>query len=253
MKLHARVLGEGRPLLILHGLFGMSDNWQSLAKRWAEEFAVHLIDLRNHGRSPHHPDISYQAMADDLQAYCGDNNLEKILLLGHSMGGKAAMLLAALQPELIEKMIVVDIGPKEYPLHHQMVIEALEALPLSELQSRSEAEQKFASELEPGVRLFLLKNLYWKEKDQLAWRFNLRNLVNQIEEVGAALPAQAYVEVPTLFVRGGASDYITDADWAQIQNQFPNARLETLAGAGHWLHAEKPTQFYPLVREFLAP
>lgn len=252
MKLHARVVGqEGPVLVVLHGLFGMSDNWQSLGKQWSRDFQVHLLDLRNHGRSPHHPDVSYEAMSEDLVEYFEQEQLGEINLLGHSMGGKVAMLTAALHPEYLARLIVADIGPRAYPPHHQFILDALAALPLDELRSRADAEAQFAPELPEGVRLFLLKNLYWREKDRLDWRFNRPALSEQIEKVGAALPAQAYVDLPTLFIRGGASDYISDADWPAILQQFPQAELESIPGAGHWLHAEKPAAFDRVLRRFL--
>lgn len=252
MKLHARKMGQKGPVLVvLHGLFGMSDNWQSLGKQWSRDFQVHLLDLRNHGRSPHHPDISYEAMSEDLVEYFVQEELRELNLLGHSMGGKVAMLTAALHPEYLSRLIVADIGPRAYPPHHQFILDALAALPLDELRSRADAEAKFAPELPEGVRLFLLKNLYWRERDRLDWRFNRPALSEQIEKVGAALPVQAYVDLPTLFIRGSASDYISDADWPAILQQFPRAELESIAGAGHWLHAEKPAAFDRVLRSFL--
>lgn len=250
MKLFSKILGEGDPLVIMHGVFGMSDNWHTLGKRWSEKHQVHLLDLRNHGRSPHSDEFSYEAMSDDVLEYLNDHSIDRANLLGHSMGGKVAMLFAVLNEERVNKLIVADIAPKPYPPHHQEIIDALESLRLNQLSSRSEAEAQFALS-DVGVRLFLLKNLYWKDKDKLGWRFNLPVIAREINEVGESLPPQAIYYGPTLFARGGNSGYIADSDMDEIQTHFPQAELITIQGAGHWLHAEKPTEFYDAVNEFL--
>ncbi len=252
MKLHSTVKGNGPHLIIMHGVFGMSDNWSSLGRKWSEEFTVHLLDMRNHGRSPHSDVFSYEAMADDLLEYLDDHQIEKPYLLGHSMGGKVAMLFAVYHPERVGKMVVADIAPKAYKPHHQDVLEALHGLRLDEIQSRGEAEEKFSKKLDEGTRQFLLKSLYWKEKDQMAWRFNLKAISASITQVGEALPPNAFFDGPTLFVRGGASNYIQDEDLGEIHNHFPEATLETIAEAGHWLHAQKPKEFFAVVNDFLS-
>lgn len=253
MKLHATILGEGTPLLILHGFLGMSDNWKTLGRQFSEEgFEVHLIDQRNHGRSPHSEDFSYTLLARDIDEYCKEHDLEKCVLLGHSMGGKVAMLTAALFPHLIEKLIVVDIAPKYYAPHHQQILKGLKAVDEASLSSRGEAEDllsKYVSH--PGVRLFLLKNLYWKSKGKLALRLNLDALIQNIEAVGEALPDDAYFNKPTLFVKGEQSDYITDKDEALIRKHFPLAQIVSIANAGHWVHAEDKNAFFAAVMQFL--
>ncbi len=250
MKLYSNIMGEGAPLIIMHGVFGMGDNWQTLGRKWAEQYEVHLLDMRNHGRSPHSDDFSYELMSDDLLEYMETHDMETARILGHSMGGKVAMLFSVYNPEKVEKVVVADIAPKPYKPHHQNILEALQGLDLDNISSRSEADEQFAIKDE-GTRQFLLKSLYWKEKGKLGWRFNLPVIAREIEKVGEPLPAQAIYYGPTLFVRGGNSWYIKDDDMEEIEAHFPEARLETIEGAGHWLHAEKPRQFFSVVDEFL--
>ena len=250
MKLYSKILGEGAPLVILHGLFGMSDNWQTLGRKWAEDFEVHLLDMRNHGRSPHSPEFNYEEMSDDVLEYLDTHGLPSAHIIGHSMGGKIAMLFAVLHEDRVDKLVIADIAPKLYPPHHQDIIAALKNLDLTSMTNRKEAEEAFQI-TDPGTRQFLLKNLYWKEKSVLDWRFNLNIIADQINEVGERLPAQAMYHGPTIFVRGGKSGYITDEDMYEIEAHFPQAQLLTIDGAGHWLHAEKPQEFFDEVSGFL--
>jgi esterase len=251
MKLWSQIIGEGPDLIIMHGLFGMSDNWQGLAKKWGSDFRVHLLDMRNHGRSPHSNEFSYELMAEDLLQYLDDNRLERLTILGHSMGGKVAMLFSVFYPERVERLIVADIAPKAYKPHHQLVLEALGALDLNKVKSRKEATEAFGSQLEFGVQQFLLKNLYWETKEQLAWRFNLPVIAREIIKVGDSLAPNAFFDEPTLFLRGGDSGYIKDEDFDEIYEHFPQAEIKTVSGAGHWLHAQKPKEVYQLVKDFL--
>lgn len=252
MELFSQIHGKGEPLIIMHGLFGMSDNWQSLGRKWAENYEVHMLDMRNHGRSPHSDEFSYELMADDLVAYLDQHQLESANILGHSMGGKVAMLFAVLNPERTRRLIIADIAPKPYEPHHGEIIAALEALDLSQVKKRSDADALFGPDLHPGVRQFLLKNLYWEEKDKMAWRFNLPVLAREIQKVGEGLAANAYYDGPCLFLRGTDSWYIQDEDMDLILSHYPEAQLETISKAGHWLHAENPKDFYQAVSEFLS-
>ena len=253
MKLHSNILGDGpEKLIIMHGLFGMSDNWQSLGRKWAGHYEVHLLDMRNHGRSPHSNDFSYDLMSDDLVEYLDHHGIEEAHILGHSMGGKVAMLFAVLNPERCRSLMIADIAPKAYPPHHQDVIAALTSFDPSGIQKRSEANAQFGLDLEPGVRQFLLKNLYWAEKERLDWRFNLPVLVSSIDRVGESLAANAYFDRPTIFLRGGDSWYIKDEDLDQIEMHFPQADLVTIPNAGHWLHAQQPEAFFEAVTDFLS-
>lgn len=253
INLHSVILGEGKPLLILHGFLGMSDNWKTLGNKFSEEgFQVHLLDLRNHGRSEHTNEMNYQVMARDIKDYCDSKDLKKILLLGHSMGGKVAMQAAGDFPDLIEKLIIVDISPKYYAPHHQQILDGLTALEKEDLTSRGEAEdflKKFIPDT--GTRLFLLKNLFWKSKAKLALRMNLEVLKEKIDEIGAPLPPGLRYNGSTLFIKGEKSGYISDEDVDVIQLHFPKASISTIAGAGHWVHAEKMEEFYGEVSEFI--
>ena len=231
----------------------MGDNWKTLAKQFSESnYQVHLVDQRNHGRSFHSEDFDYELMADDLKAYCEAHNLNDIILLGHSMGGKTAMLFSALYPELLKKLIVADISPRYYPVHHDTILEGLSSLDFSEIKSRGEADKALSNYIkDQGIRMFLLKNLYWVEKGQLGLRINLPVLKDNVAEVGEALPIHATFEKDTLFLRGDRSEYIGEQDEAIIHRHFPNSEIVTISNAGHWLHAENPEDFYQAVINFL--
>lgn len=253
MKLFHRKYGSGQPLIILHGLFGQSDNWNSLAKQFGESgFEVYVADMRNHGLSPHSDVWNYKAMSDDIAELIADNNLQNIILLGHSMGGKAAMCFALENPAVLDKLIVVDIAPKYYSLHHQSVIEALTAVDFAVVKTRKEVEEILSKHISDfGAKQFLLKNIYWVENENLAWRFNLDVIVKNIENIGEATPADKSIDVPTLFIRGEKSNYILDHDLNLIQELFPRSMLETIEDAGHWVHAENPKVFFERVIRFL--
>jgi len=254
MTLYSNIIGEGKPFIILHGFLGMGDNWKTLAKQFSEEnFEVHLIDQRNHGRSFHSDEFDYEVMAEDLKRYCDEYNLKDIVLLGHSMGGKTAMLFATEYPELVSKLIVADISPRYYPVHHDAILEGLSSLDFSKIKSRGEADKLLSNFVhETGTRMFLLKNLYWVEKGQLGLRINLEALKDNVSEVGEALPAHATFEKDTLFLRGDHSEYIGEADAAIIHRHFPNSEIITISNAGHWLHAENPKDFYSAVINFVS-
>jgi pimeloyl-ACP methyl ester carboxylesterase len=251
--LHSKILGKGKPLFILHGFLGMSDNWKTLGNKYAENnFQVHLIDQRNHGKSFHAEEFDYEIMANDIIVYLNHHGIDKAIVLGHSMGGKTAMQLAISFPEKVEKLVVADIAPKYYPPHHQEIMNALLTLKLDEISSRSEADAALAKNLNNmGIRQFLLKNLYWKEKGKLGFRFNINVLKDKMEEIGEGLATTAFFEKPTLFLRGDRSEYITPTDKSTIKKNFPNAKVETIKNAGHWLHAENPKEFFEKSLHFL--
>ncbi|MBW1294620.1 alpha/beta fold hydrolase [Aquimarina litoralis] len=253
MKLHANVFGEGTPIIVLHGFLGMGDNWKTLAKKISEQgYQMHLVDQRNHGRSPHSDDFNYGLLASDVYNYCKDNNLVKIILLGHSMGGKTAMFFAMNYPEMIDKLIIVDIGPKYYPLHHQDILDGLGALDFEILKGRSEVDQSLSDYVkDPGVRMFLMKNLFWKEKGKLGLRMNLDSLIANSSEIGVELPEDFVYEGNTLFMKGDKSNYILEEDEKSILMQFPNAEIREISNSGHWLHAENPAEFFSVLLEFL--
>lgn len=253
MELNSTIIGEGAPFLILHGFLGMSDNWKTLGSKFAEEgYQVHLIDQRNHGRSPHSSEMNYEAMSQDVKHYCEVHDLKDIILLGHSMGGKVAMQFAGDFPKMLKKLIIVDISPRYYAPHHQEILAGLQALDDEKITSRGDAEDflsKFVSD--KGTRLFLLKNLYWKTKDKLSLRLNLPVLANAANDIGLALHDNIRFDKPTLFIRGGNSNYITKEDELLINKHFPNSKIETIPGAGHWVHAEKMNTFFEIVTHFL--
>jgi len=250
MKLFFRKYGEGKPLIILHGLFGTADNWNTMGKRFGERFTTYLVDLRNHGQSPHSDEWTYDAMVEDIRGLMDDEGIETAHLMGHSMGGKVAMFFSLKYPSRIDKLIVSDISPRYYPVHHGEILDALASVDLLSIHSRKEAEELMAGKIrDEGTRQFLLKNLYWKD-EKLAWRFNLDVISKGIDEVGRALPEGGSYTGPTLFIRGEKSDYITDGDWKDIQQYYPNSQLATL-NSGHWVHAEKPAEYYDEVIGFL--
>jgi len=251
--LHSNSLGSGEPLLIIHGFLGMGDNWKTLARRFSETYEVHLIDQRNHGRSFHTDVFDYELMVEDLLNYINHYQLEKVTILGHSMGGKTAMLFAVSYPEKVSKIILADIGPKFYPRHHDLILEGLSAVDFSKQKSRKAIEdvlEKYISEV--GIRQFLLKNVYWKTKEELAFRFNLTSLLDNLDEIGVALPSQTIFDGEVLFLKGENSGYITPEDEDLIIAHFPKAVILTVKNSGHWLHAENPNDFYDYVVSFLA-
>lgn len=253
MILHSQIIGEGIPFVILHGFLGMSDNWRTLGNRFSEAgYQMHLVDQRNHGRSFHSDDFSYDLMVQDLKEYCEENGLDEIVLLGHSMGGKTAMQFAVEHPDSVSKLIVADIAPKAYPPHHQDILKALSSLDFSQIKSRGEAEEVLAAYIkEKGIRLFLLKNLYRKSQTEFGLRINLPVLSEKMDEIGRSLPEGTVFEKDTLFLSGGNSGYIEVMDELLIRNHFPKAQIKTIANAGHWLHAEQPDVFFEYCMDFL--
>ena len=253
MVLHSNILGQGQPFVILHGFLGMSDNWKTLGAKYAEqEFEVHLIDQRNHGHSFHHEEFNYEAMVGDLKKYCDEHQLENIVLLGHSMGGKTAMLFSAKYPDMVSKLLVADISPRFYPIHHDAILEGLNSLDFSVIKSRGEADEQLGRYVQDfGTRQFLLKNLYWKEKGQLALRMNLEVLKENVSEVGEPLPTHLKFDKDTLFLRGDRSEYIALSDEDIILRHFPKAKVVTIKNAGHWLHAENPADFFDETINFI--
>lgn len=254
MILHSNIIGKGQPFVILHGFLGMSDNWNTMGNQFSEQgFQVHLIDQRNHGRSFHSDTFNYDVLVEDLKKYCDAHNLSNMVLLGHSMGGKAAMLFATEYPELVSKLIIADISPRFYPIHHDAILNGLSALDFDKIKSRGEADKVLSDYVSDfGTRQFLLKNLYWIEKGKLALRINLEVLKEEVAEIGEVLPSQALFEKDTLFLRGDRSEYIGVGDERIISNHFPKSEIITIANSGHWLHAENPEGFFEAVMQFVA-
>ena len=252
MSLNYKKIGKGQPLIILHGLFGSLDNWLSLGKYWSDKYSVYLVDQRNHGQSYHDVNHSYPDMAEDLINFIKEHKIDNPILLGHSMGGKTAMEIAVKKPQLIDKLIVVDIAPVKYQVHHYKIIEGLKSLDLDVIETRKEADEKLSQTIkEVGVRQFLLKNLYWESKGKLAWRFNLETLANQILPISEYAIAEGKFDRETLFIKGENSNYIVEESLNAIQTKFPKHKLVTIEGAGHWVHAERKEKFIEIVDEFL--
>lgn len=256
MQLHYQTLGDpisgkGQPLILLHGLFGSGDNWGTVAKHFSQHYQVISVDLRNHGRSPHSDSQTYTEMADDLLELCNTLGLDRIHLLGHSLGGKMAMQFATQYPDKLEKLIVVDMAIRKYPDAYTHIIDAMMAVDLSAMQSRSDVDKALTSKIpHTMVRQFLLMNLVESE-NKLAWRINLAALRANYPNLIQAVCEHTRYEKPSLFIRGERSDYVRDADIAHIQNHFTNAKFSTLA-ANHWVHAEQPQAFIEVVADFLA-
>jgi esterase len=252
MTLNFKKVGEGEPLVILHGLFGSLDNWLTLAKKLGEEFEVYLVDARNHGQSPHSEDFNYEVMADDLYEFLMQHNIIDPIILGHSMGGKTAMQFAMNYPTQLTKLIVADIAPKPYPVHHTSIIEGMLSLNFDVLKTRKEADEQLSKHIRDiSTRQFILKNLYWVEKEKLAWRFNLKVINRDIEIIGQGLQNIQPFDKPTLFLRGTKSNYITEKDYPLIFDIFTESSIESM-NSGHWLHAEKPQEFLSILRSFIS-
>jgi len=250
--LHHEITGDGPPLVVLHGLFGDADNFRSIALQLERSFEVFRLDLPGHGRSDSLPVLSIEAMAEAVQEHVARAISKPYFLLGHSLGGKIAMSMASHPANTIARLIVADIAPKLYPPHHEVILAALQSLELNELNRRSDADIKLSEQIpDAGVRGFLLKSLYRNEQQQFAWRFDLETLATSYEAIRQPPTMHEQVTVPTLFIRGGNSDYLKPTDEALIHSLFAEPQLKELAGTGHWLHAEKPAEFSELCLEFL--
>ena len=256
MQLHYQILGQGQPLMLLHGLFGSADNWGMLAKHFAHHYQVISVDLRNHGRSPHSESQTYIDMANDLLELCDALRLESIHLVGHSLGGKVAMQFATSFPDKVDKLIVVDMAMRAYADAHTHLIDAMMAVDLTSLQGRGAVDKALSSAIpEVMVRQFLLMNLTKSDVNQpesgLTWRIDLAALKANYPNLQQAVCENAEYEKSCLFIRGQHSDYVQEADVAQIKTHFTNARIVSIP-AGHWVLAEQPLAFIKLVDDFLS-
>ena len=252
MDLHFQQYGSGPPLVILHGLLGSSDNWISLARLFGEQFEVIAPDLRNHGRSPHSDSMSHVEMAKDVADLLRCRRLSNVAMIGHSLGGKVAMESALRFPNLIERLIVVDIAARAYEPRHGKLLQSLEELDLGALKNRTEA----AAALEKSVpslalRRFFLKNLAVCEKGGIEWRINLKGIRGSYPELTRGLERGRAFAGPAMMMRGGKSDYVMDEDIDDARALFPELEFETIDEAGHWVHAEAPEAFYRIASLFL--
>lgn len=254
MKLFYRHFGEGQPLIILHGIFGISDNWVTLGKKLAERFSVYIPDLRNHGQSPHSPTFNYIAMSDDLMEFIGEHQLKNPILIGHSMGGKVAMTFTLEHPEVVDKLIIVDISPKKYPgrnVHFDM-ISAMMAVDFEAVGTRDEVEALLKKSIpNKRIRLFVMKNLYRKTRHTFDWRLNLEAISANMDYIFDGVESPVQYPGPVLFIKGGLSDYIGGDDLPLILRNFPAARIQTIPGASHWVHADAPVELCKLFSIFL--
>jgi|WetSurMetagenome_2_1015567.scaffolds.fasta_scaffold40899_3 esterase len=267
MELFCRQTGSGEPLVILHGLYGSSDNWYSIGRELASSFSVYMIDQRNHGNSPHNPAHNYPVMTDDLYEFILKHRIGKSIIIGHSMGGKTALEFGIRHPELVEAMIVVDISPLAYSIEsdttrsmdHLQVIRLLKSLDTGRLKTREDADILLQQQIPSlRVRQFLLKNLKRALDGKFFWALNIDALEHNMTAIydgvihpGATNPA-IIPEFPLLFIKGALSDYIGPDDAAAIRNFFPWAELAVITGAGHWVHAEQPAAFLQALKNFLA-
>lgn len=251
MNLFYRTEGAGPPLIILHGLFGSADNWATIAKKLSARRKIYLVDQRNHGKSPHSNEFNYAAMVDDLYFFIKQHDILRPDILGHSMGGKVAMFFAIKYPDKINRLIVVDIGPKQYPIHHDVILEGLKDIDVGRLQSRKEADVQLANYVEyESTRQFLLKNLK-RTANGFEWKMNLAVIYKQVANVGEGLSVDDSFTHDTIFIRGSKSSYILDEDLAGIRQHFPNSSLETISDANHWVHAEQPIALVNTIENFL--
>lgn len=252
MQLHFKSIGAGEPLVLLHGLFGQSDNWFGVAPKLAERFRVLALDLRNHGHSPHHPEMDYPLMAADVEKFFLTQDIESAHVIGHSMGGKVAMQFALDFPARVKKLVVVDMAPRAYARVHDQIFAALLALDLAAFQTRQQIENALAPAIPSlNLRRFLLKNLGRDDHGNFVWKMNLRGVAENYSRLGQVVAAKHHFHGPTLFIRGGKSDYISAMDETEIQRLFPAAEIQDIPSAGHWVHADAPEEFVRLVSAFL--
>ena len=248
MKLFHKIIGQGEPLVIVHGLFGSSDNWRRIAKELSSVYQVLLLDLRNHGRSAHHELFDYEVMAQDVADLLTENWIFKTHILGHSMGAKVAMQLCIDHPDLIKQLVCIDMGVKAYKPKHHLILNALCDLNL-QVANRAQLDHQLSQTItNKNIRQFLLKNLKRKAKEGYQWKINLPVIKKNYTNILKAITTDEIIEIPTLFIRGANSDYIVDEDWAGILKVFSRAELVTMADAGHWIHTDQPTHLINLLK-----
>lgn len=253
MKLFYKQYGEGKtPLLILHGIFGMLDNWHNIAKLLSDYYTVYTIDARNHGQSPHSHEMGYQVMCDDVIELANDLGLDQFILLGHSMGGKTAMWIADQYPNRVSKLIVVDIAPKRYRPGHHQYFKAFEEINWLALNSRKEIDEALSAyESDPGVRLFLAKNIDRLESGGFGIKCNIPALKSAYDEIIGELNFHQVYSGEVLFLLGANSNYLKETDKPYILQHFPLSKFVYIPNAGHWVHADNPKDFYTELTAFL--
>jgi pimeloyl-ACP methyl ester carboxylesterase len=252
MQLHFKESGRGRAVILLHGLLGSADNWHPIASRLAEKFQVFALDQRNHGQSPHSDEMNYPLMAADVDEFMAARGIETAAVVGHSMGGKTAMQFALQFPERVEKLVVADMASRAYAPAHEKIFTAQLALDLKTFSARQEIEDALAAEIPNLVlRRFLLKNLGRNAAGEFFWKINLHGLAENYPQLREPISASKPFVKPTLFVRGGKSNYVNPEDEPRIRELFPQAQIQTIAAASHWVHADQPEEFLRRLLEFL--
>ncbi len=254
MLLHYKTYGEGKPVIIMHGLFGSGDNWRTIATHLASDYRCIVVDMRNHGRSPHDEEMNFRLMSEDIRELMTDLGYTQVSLIGHSMGGKVAMTFALMYPELVDNLIVVDIATKKYQPQHQTVIKAIEAVDPKQMEDRAEAEQILAQYLgdDQSTILFLMKNLTRLQSGGFSWKANMPVIIKSYDLLIDEVVSASVYDKACLFVRGENSKYIRDEDIPEIKLLFPAAEIKTISGAGHWVHADAPEAFVRIAEGFLS-
>ena len=253
-KLFYREYGNGKPLIILHGLLGSSDNWLLHGKLFAKTFNVFIIDQMNHGNSPHSQSINYKTLTIDLFNFIKSKNLSEVNIIGHSMGGKVAMKFALDYEDLVNKLVIVDIAPKKYlnNLNFNYIIQGINSLNIDRISTKKEADyllSKYVSER--YIRNFLLKNLKRNSLKSFVWKSNMKVITDSIKDLYAGISNDSTSHCDVLFIKGEKSNYILDNDWDNIIGLFPKAKLSTINNSGHWVHFDNPEKFYLNVMSFL--
>ena len=254
MKLFCRRFGMGKPVVILHGLFGLSDNWVTFGRLLSKHYAVYIPDLRNHGQSAHSAVFDFPSLVNDLAEILEEYELDNIFLIGHSLGGKIAMYFSLYHPELVKKMVVVDISLRKSPpdLEHQQLLNAMMAVNFNVAKSRTDVDNQLKEQVKSlKLRQFLLKNVYWRDRYSMDWRLNLKAINENLLSIFEGINDSGVFRGPVLFIRGGLSDYILDSDLPDLKIKFPGAEVKTIANASHWVHADAPGEFFEVVKNFL--
>jgi esterase len=267
MKLYFQKLGQGPALIILHGLYGSSDNWVTIARKLSSHYTIYLVDQRNHGRSPHSSEHTFEGMAADVDELMTSENIEKAYILGHSMGGKTAMLFAALHPDKLLGLIIVDIYPGGYAellqhspqvIAHLNIVTTMLSIDMNDFSKRADIETELAKTIKDlSVRQFIMKNLHRNPDNTFSWKLNISVISKALPLIMGPIPLNKILDFktltlfPVLFMKGEHSSYIGPNQIAEIKKYFPKAQIQTIAGAGHWVHADNPDQFMLVLEEFL--
>ncbi len=250
--LHFRSFGEGYPLIILHGLFGSLDNWYTIGKKLSDRYHVYLVDQRNHGRSPHYDSHTYDDLANDLYIFMHEQHIDCAHIMGHSMGGTAAIQFSAQRSDMVNTLIVVDMAPRDYQPRHDGIFQAFKAVDPSAFSRRKDIDEALQSYLpDNAVRQYILKNIIRDTENSFHWKFNLEAIRTNYRAIISGPQIEKAIPKPTLFVKGERSSYITDQDIKKMEKMFPNMQLETIPGATHWVHADAPDLLIGAVRKFL--